>query len=655
MAAQRTAKGSSSKKKRGEAKPNLKLKDFQDYLQNDLLSSTGKVVKPWFARAMLLSLGWARTRYSKCVFYDGHEREDVKAHRVKFLAAMKEFEKRMTKYSGEDCMTATPPTLNVGEKEVFLVVHDECTVYVYEDESHAWVEKTRGHHFKKKAKGPTANLSLFLSEEQGLLRMTDTQYADYKRLHPDSTVPQDPGVVMKSGAAHATAKTGLKVLGIAHNGYWTNAHVLAQVKNAVAVFEASHPGKVDLFLFDNSTGHNAYPPDALIASHMNSRPGGKQPHLRSTLWDGEVQNMDFAINDKCACTFTVKIDGDLHEFHKGQTIRRGSKLIGVQKGTKQVCLERRLPVLKKATGGGYKCVRHCCKTIKKTEQELFEDEMLKAAGKEDQIRAKIRHKGMRNGVACCCVWALSQCDDFKNVLNSVQELVLSLGHQVIFLPKFHPELNFIERFWSRLKWWLRAHFSFNLQKLIDKMQEAFDSISLSLIRKYARTSWRWMEAYRKSWTPELTTFAVKSYHGHRGVPSSMDDIINQLDEWNQHTRAAKGRELIDRVGSTRDSVTTPDLTSVDPTKLVGLVIKKDFDGFGLCEGTVRSVDVEVGTNRDLFTIEYIDGDTEDMFLYELVKFLRAYEVILHLKYSTTTCTKIPIFLKLKNIKYICSV
>ena len=118
------------------------------------------------------------------------------------------------------------------------------------------------------------------------------------------------------------------------------------------------------------------------------------------------------------------------------------------------------------------------------------------------------------------------------------------------------------------------------------------------------------------------------------MPSSMDDIINKLDEWNQHTRSAKGMELVDRVGSTRDNTTTPtptpDLTSVDPTKLVGLVIKKDFDGFGLCEGTVRSVDVEVGTNRVLFTIEYVDGDTEGMFLFELVKFLRVDGVIIHL-------------------------
>jgi hypothetical protein len=31
------------------------------------------------------------------------------------------------------------------------------------------------------------------------------------------------------------------------------------------------------------------------------------------------------------------------------------------------------------------------------------------------------------------------------------------SHQCKFLPKFHPELNSIERVWSRLKWYLRKY------------------------------------------------------------------------------------------------------------------------------------------------------------------------------------------------------
>ena len=228
-------------------------------------------------------------------------------------------------------------------------------------------------------------MSFFLSEEKGLLKCSDAQYAAYKRANPTSDMPQDSGVKMKSGAAHATAKTGEQILGIDHNGYWTGEHVLAQCRNAVRVFEVTHPGKVGLFLFDNSTGHNAFAEDALIAHHMGYRPGGKQPHLRPGIWEGKRQHMDFVIGDKVMHDFKLKIAGETHSFAKGLRVRRGSKLKNVQKGTRQVCMERSIPVMRTRPDGKKECIPHCCKNIPKTETELFQDEMLKAAGKMDQV------------------------------------------------------------------------------------------------------------------------------------------------------------------------------------------------------------------------------------------------------------------------------
>ena len=110
-----------------------------------------------------------------------------------------------------------------------------------------------------------------------------------------------------------------------------------------------------------------------------------------------------------------------------------------------------------------------------------------------------------------------------------------------------------------------------------------------------------MQAYRMNWSPELTTFAVKSYHGHRGVPPTMDTVIDQLEAWNKRKGAARGRELVAKDLASKSCAATapalPDLADIDPQKLagLGLVIEKDFDGFGLCQGKIRSVDTEVGT------------------------------------------------------------
>ena len=61
-----------------------------------------------------------------------------------------------------------------------------------------------------------------------------------------------------------------------------------------------------------------------------------------------------------------------------------------------------------------------------------------------------------------------------------------------------------------------------------------------------------------------------------------------------------------------------DLTLVDPERLIGLHILKEFDGFGLCRGVIRSTDRELISNRSLFNMECVDDDTEDLHLDELI-------------------------------------
>jgi hypothetical protein len=42
---------------------------------------------------------------------------------------------------------------------------------------------------------------------------------------------------------------------------------------------------------------------------------------------------------------------------------------------------------------------------------------------------------------CCMAQLLSHQGDFKNQVSLVEELIKRRGHEVIFLPKFHCELN----------------------------------------------------------------------------------------------------------------------------------------------------------------------------------------------------------------------
>ena len=46
---------------------------------------------------------------------------------------------------------------------------------------------------------------------------------------------------------------------------------------------------------------------------------------------------------------------------------------------------------------------------------------------------------------------LSEMDDFKNETCRIEHFLNGKGHICLFLPKFHPELNPIERVWSQAK------------------------------------------------------------------------------------------------------------------------------------------------------------------------------------------------------------
>ena len=47
--------------------------------------------------------------------------------------------------------------------------------------------------------------------------------------------------------------------------------------------------------------------------------------------------------------------------------------------------------------------------------------------------------------------ALAEMEDFKNEKYLIEHFLISKGHIPVFLPKFHPELNPIERVWVQLK------------------------------------------------------------------------------------------------------------------------------------------------------------------------------------------------------------
>jgi len=67
------------------------------------------------------------------------------------------------------------------------------------------------------------------------------------------------------------------------DAWWDMAQLLAQIKDAVRIFEYLHPGAIGIWVFDCSSAHEALANDALNIKNMNIKPGGQQCQLHPTV------------------------------------------------------------------------------------------------------------------------------------------------------------------------------------------------------------------------------------------------------------------------------------------------------------------------------------------------------------------------------------
>jgi hypothetical protein len=230
------------------------------------------------------------------------------------------------------------------------------------------------------------------------------------------------------------------------------------VEKAIPVFERMHPGAIAVFAFDNSSAHGAFASDALNARAMNVSSGGKQPKMRDTIFNGQIQHMVFP------------------EDHPDQN------LCGKPKGMRVILQER----------------------------QLWREGMIRFCNND-----------LPTSNSCCMRHVLEQQEDFCNQRCLLQEIIESRGHKVIFYPKFHCELNYIEMYWGATKRYARMHCNYSWKGLRRVVPEALDSVSVKQIRKYARRSFRYMDAYRKGLNAKQAEYAVRKYKSHRVIPRNI--------------------------------------------------------------------------------------------------------------------------------------
>ncbi|OBZ73966.1 hypothetical protein A0H81_06580 [Grifola frondosa] len=418
---------------------------LKKYLEVELFPrihmKVGKGISIRTARRWLHREGFRYIEHKKSLYYDGHDRPDVVKYRQEiFLPAMAEHQRHLVEYVIGDVSTEVKKPLYCMERPLVLVAHDEMTSQANDGKKKSWVLEGE-HPLKKKGVGRGIHQSDVICSTVGWLKEA-SQTLEY---------------------------------GKNYEGYWNGELFVKQiVEKIIPAFENAHgPGYQALIMVDNSQGHSAYAVDALLASRMNLRPGGKQPRMRDGWYMKDGQQVPQSM------TFPP----DHPNFPD------------TPKGMKQVLIEHGLwtPKLR------MQCRDGKCPDLDST---------------------------------TCCAKRILECQpDFMEQRSLVQEVIEAAGHLCIFLPKFHCELNFIEFFWGAVKRYLRENCDYTFPTLQANLPIALASVGVELIRKWEHRMKRWMDAYRdrlsvKDAQLRVREFGTKRYKSHRRIPET---LARQLD------------------------------------------------------------------------------------------------------------------------------
>ncbi|KAF8582228.1 hypothetical protein K439DRAFT_1647663 [Ramaria rubella] len=240
--------------------------------------------------------------------------------------------------------------------------------------------------------------------------------------------------------------------GKVHDRYFTNADILHQASCAIDILEKHYLSEDHILLFDNVTTHLKHADDALSACKMpkNTPKGGKTgvaetkvPMRNTTFADGTLQ-----------CLYFPTDHPDAPGVFKGMAI----------------ILEER----------GY--------------------------ANASKIRAECKgFKHAKDASNCCCWQMLYNEHNFAAVESLLEITCKAHGFQVLFLPKFHCELNFIEQCWGYSK---RIYRQFPISpKEEDLKRNVLTALKSGLNGKQA-------------------AWATKKYRGHRVLPET---IMNELE------------------------------------------------------------------------------------------------------------------------------
>ncbi|KAJ3777374.1 hypothetical protein FB446DRAFT_762401 [Lentinula raphanica] len=411
----------------------------------------------------ITAMGYRWKHEGKGQYTDGHERPDVVYHcdRV-YIPRISKYKEHIVGYDNNGDEIALPSGAVGHRLRVILWFHDESIFYAHDRRRKCWYHKDALPKPYRKGEGASLMVLDFVSAEFGFLCSPDGLESAQRIFRPGKN----------------------------RDGYFTNADVLSQAEAAAAIVKKHWPDYEHVFIFDNATTHRKRADDALSARNMPKNPSKSNsnfmfetivlhPVTKKPLVGPDGRNVKQKIpvpdtvNLKTGERQTMYFPPD-HPTHPG--LFKGTTEILVKRGWDRNFLTKSVNAKGNATGLLRECPGFKCSDLSPSS-------------------------------TCCIRRILFNEPDFSSVKSLLELSMEKYEIEVLFLSKFHCELNPIEQCWGYAKRIYRFNpESSKEEALLSNTLAALDSILLLSICRQA-------------------AWAARKYRGHRVYPDKLMEEV----------------------------------------------------------------------------------------------------------------------------------
>ena len=402
----------------------VKASDIIEYLKDpEVRSRWGlkKTISHATAKRWMKKIGYRWVKKHRGQYADGHEREDVVNYRQNvFLPTWYQYESRMRTWDKDG--NEEPLNLTPGTKPVVAWFHDESIFYANDRRESQWVHEDSSPVPYTKGEGASLMAGEHFSPDYGFCRSRDGS--------------RTARVVWKPGKNR--------------DGYFDSEDFLKQVDSCMDILETDYPDEEHLLIFDNATIHTKQAENALSARKMPK------------------------FTPKEDCNWGIEVtqrgpDGKIIYGPKGKPAKIKIKMGNAQfrDGTPQsLYFEDPHP----RTG-----------TFKGMAVILEERGYTNASNLRSECKD---FKCTPDATQCCCRRLLFNEPDFVNIPSLLEEHCAKRGFKVLFLPKFHCELNPLEMVWGRSKYHYRLNPPSTKEEELEKnMINALETVTIDEMRR----------------------------------------------------------------------------------------------------------------------------------------------------------------------------